>query len=138
MIVDTADLALQIGVKAFIKNRAGKYLMLLRAKPYEGETKCKWDIPGGRIKLRETLGDALAREVKEETGMKLSGIPKIIYAQDILRSEKKHVVRLTYIAKASGNIKLEAAVHSEYAWFTLREIKKLYHDSYLTPVLGLL
>lgn len=129
---------LQVGVKAFIKNSEGLYLLLLRAKPYEGNTKCRWDIPGGRINTGEELHKALAREIKEETGLNLKGVSQVIYAQDILRTAGKHIVRLTYTAKATGKVKLDPKEHSDFGWFTLDEIKKLYHDTYLIPVLRLL
>ncbi len=128
---------LEVGVKAVIKNTAGKYLLLLRAKPYPGNDKCRWDIPGGRINPGEELEKALGREIKEETGLRMAGKPQIIYAQDILRIEGTHTVRLTYIAKAAGKVKLDPKEHQDFGWFTLEEAKKLYHDTYLTPVLEL-
>lgn len=125
-------------MKAVIKNSSGKYLLLLRAKPYPGLSKCHWDVPGGRINIGEELEIALEREIKEETGLRLTGKPKIIYAQDILRVEGRHTVRLTYIAEAKGIVKLDPNEHQNYGWFTLEEINKLYYDGYLTPVLKLL
>lgn len=47
MNINTSIL-LKAGVKAIIKNSSAKYLLLLRAKPYPGNDKCKWDIPGMR------------------------------------------------------------------------------------------
>ena len=126
---------LQVGVKAFIKNRQGKYLMLKRTEPYHPNDAPKWDIPGGRINPGEELMIALAREIKEETGMTLKGTPQIMAAQDILRTPGRHVVRLTYTAQAAGKITLDPKEHTEFGWFTLPEINKLYKDSYLTPVL---
>lgn len=127
---------LQVGVKAFIKNPSGKYLSLQRAKPYPGDTVAKWDIPGGRINTGEELMTALKREVKEETGMELIGVPSLLFAQDIIRD--KHVVRLTYLAKAEGDITLDPNEHQAYQWVSLEEMKKSYHDIFLTPVIDLL
>lgn len=131
-------MVLEVGVKAVIKNSEGLYLLLLRAKPYPGNDKCRWDIPGGRINPGEELERALSREIKEETGLRLAGKPRIIYAQDILRVSGKHTVRLTYLVEAKGKVKLDPLEHQDYRWFSLREIKKLYFDSYLSPVLKLL
>lgn len=129
---------LEVGVKAFIKNSKGQYLMLKRAHPYEGTDVCKWDIPGGRINPGERLLEALAREIKEETGMKLVDNPNLIFAQDILRVKGKHTVRITYIANAEGKITLDPNEHSEYAWMTIPEIEAVTYDIFLTPVLQLL
>lgn len=124
---------LQVGVKAFIANKQGKYLALQRAKPYPGDTKPKWDIPGGRINVGEELVTALAREIGEETGMELQGRPKLVMAQDIIRD--KHVVRLTYLASAEGQISLDPQEHQSYQWMSLEELKESYHDVFLTPVI---
>jgi 8-oxo-dGTP diphosphatase len=129
---------LEVGVKVILKNSQGKYLLLKRVKPYSGETEPRWDIPGGRIIPGEELYDALSREVKEETGLRLKSKLKVIAAQDILRVEGKHTVRITYSAHASGRVTLDPKEHTEFGWFTISQIKKLYHDIYLDPVLKLL
>ena len=128
---------LEVGVKALIKNTAGKYLLLLRAAPYPGDDKCRWDVPGGRINPGEELVIALKREIEEETGLIMVDSPQIIYAQDILRVIGKHTVRLTYIAKVKGKVRLDPVEHQDYVWFSIGEIKKMNYDKYLTPVLKL-
>ena len=46
--------------------RGGKVLLIQRGKePLKG----RWVIPGGTVELGETLEDAVAREVREETGI---------------------------------------------------------------------
>ncbi len=136
--MDKSNRILMVGVKAFIKNSSGKYLLLLRSEPYEGNTECRWDVPGGRINLGEELSVALAREIIEETALIMKGTPQIIYAQDILRTPGRHVVRLTYTVKATGKVKLDLKEHQDFGWYTIKEIKKMYHDIYLDPVLKLL
>jgi 8-oxo-dGTP pyrophosphatase MutT (NUDIX family) len=56
-----------LGVKALIRNREGKVLLL------EKERRSKqtyWDLPGGRLQRGETALEALQREVEEEVGLK--------------------------------------------------------------------
>ncbi|CAD7775390.1 NUDIX domain protein [Candidatus Methanoperedenaceae archaeon GB50] len=45
-------------------------MLLIKRKnpPGEGE----WNIPGGLVKVGETLEQAIVREVEEETGIKIS------------------------------------------------------------------
>ncbi|MDP3986373.1 MAG: NUDIX hydrolase [Candidatus Veblenbacteria bacterium] len=132
---------LQVGVKALIKDDKGHYLFLKRALPYEGDAKPKWDIPGGRIEPGEPILEALAREIKEETGLNIKGEPRILHAQDILRLTDKHIVRLTFEVQVEpGEIKLDTSDpngthHNDYAWVPAEGIKDLYHDRYLVPVL---
>jgi 8-oxo-dGTP diphosphatase len=135
---------LQVGVKALIRDSEGRFLFLKRALPYAGDSKPKWDIPGGRIEPGEPIMKALAREIKEETGLTMKGEPKIVYAQDILRLNDKHIVRLTFAAQVEpGEIKLDTSDpngthHDNFAWVAADQIKDLYHDRYLVPVFKLL
>ena len=130
------DRKLQVGVKCFIKNDAGKYLLLQRAKPYlDYDKDFKWDIPGGRLNAGEPHLEALRREIKEETDMTLTGVERIIGSQDILRNPELHVVRLTFIASATGDIKLDPKEHRDFGWFTLEEILQMNIDHFLEPIL---
>jgi ADP-ribose pyrophosphatase YjhB (NUDIX family) len=127
---------LQVGVKILLKNKEGKYLLLRRSILKYPEVKSRWDIVGGRINAGVTLMENLKREIFEETNLKLSGVPKLIYAQDILRKVGHHVVRLTYIGEAKGKIKLDESENDMYEWFSLKELKKLKDiDIYLKELL---
>lgn len=129
---------LQVGVKIFIKNEQGQFLLLRRSHPYPGDKETKWDIPGGRINSNESLMDGLRREVSEETSMELIGDPKFIYVQDIFQGTQRHVVRITYVGLAAGEVLLDPGEHQEYQWVKLEDILKTYHDIYLTPVIQML
>lgn len=132
----STDRKLQVGVKCFIKNAEGKYLLLQKAKPYlDYDKDFKWDIPGGRINTGEPCIEALRRELLEETGMILTEVERIVGAQDILRNPELHVVRLTFIASAEGEVKLDPKVHRDFDWFTLEEIRQMNVDHFLLPIL---
>ncbi|MBL8030583.1 MAG: NUDIX domain-containing protein [Candidatus Doudnabacteria bacterium] len=120
---------LQVGVKVLLKNHGGKYLLLKRnPEKYSGLS--VWDIPGGRIEAGVSLLENLKREVLEETGLKISGV-RLVAAQDILKSDK-HVVRLTYVGSADGEIKI-GEEHTEAKWFSAEEVSGLGAelDSYI-------
>lgn len=64
----------QVAAKGIIKYR-GKFLLI---KEVINGKDC-WDLPGGKIKFKESPVDALKREIKEEVGLtitdeKLAGI----------------------------------------------------------------
>lgn len=84
----------------------------------------KWDIIGGRINIGSTLLDNLKREIKEETGLELTAEVKLVGAQDILKSEEKHVVRLTYVGKIDGEPKIDEE-SLEAKWMSPEEIINL-------------
>ena len=126
---------LQVGVKILLKNEEGKYLVVRRSNEEYPEIGAEWDIVGGRINAGFSLLENLKREVLEETGLQIKYEPKLIAAQDILKKEK-HVVRLTYLGLADGEVKLSDE-HSEYKWLSLKEISKLEPmDLYFKEVLS--
>ncbi|MCE9541509.1 NUDIX hydrolase [Candidatus Kaiserbacteria bacterium] len=113
---------LQVGVKVLLKNSDGLFLLIRRSPIKYPESPNRWDIPGGRINPGTTLAENLAREVREETGLVLSGEPRILAAQDILKVEGRHVVRLTYVGHADGVPELSEE-HTEYCWVSLDELR---------------
>lgn len=116
---------LQVGVKALLQNKDGKYLLVRRSPVKYPNAKGTWDIVGGRINPGTPLLDNLRREIKEEIGCELAGVPRLIAAQDILRSPERHVVRLTYIGDIYDEPKLDMSENVEYRWLTLRELEKV-------------
>lgn len=127
---------LQVGVKAFLKNTEGKFLLLKRNPEKYNNTKGSWDLSGGRIELGTSLIENLQREIKEETTLTVISVPQLIYAQDILHYENKHVVRLTYVANCEGKIILDTTENIEYKWLTLEEMKRQEDlDQYVKEIL---
>ncbi len=116
---------LQVGVKVFLKNKLGKYLLVKRSELKYPNVKGRWDIVGGRINSGVKLIENLKREVKEEVGLKILNQPVLIYAQDIIiPPEGKHVVRLSYTGDTKGEPVLDLSEHTEYKWLTPKEISK--------------
>lgn len=118
------SILLQVGVKIFLKNNTGQYLLLKRSAARYPNIKNCWDIPGGRIFPGTSLEENIKREVFEETKLSVSGIPKLIGAQDIIRLPSKHIVRLTFSAATSGEPILDGE-HIEFRWLTPEEMKTL-------------
>lgn len=58
--------------------------------------KGEWAIPGGRIKLGETLREAVVREIWEETGITVRAT-KPVYAFDAIVRDSKRNVRFHYV-----------------------------------------
>jgi 8-oxo-dGTP diphosphatase len=112
---------LQVGVKALLRNPQGQYLLIHRSADKYPEVPNPWEIPGGRIDPGTPLLHNLEREVEEETGLKISAPPRLVDAQDILRIEGRHVVRLTYIADTDGEPILSDE-HDEFQWISFDDI----------------
>ena len=131
------NLILQVGVKILLENEGRQYLLLRRSLEKYPEVEGRWDIAGGRIDTGKTLMENLQREVSEETGLELIGIPRLIAAQDILRKTGYHVVRLTYQGKAQGEVKLDTEENNTFKWYSWEELIKLDDvDVYLKELLN--
>lgn len=130
-------ITLQVGVKAFLKNKDGKYLLLKRSTEKYKDTKGVWDIVGGRIEPGTKLLENLKREIKEETQLELAGEPRLIFAQDIIPNSEKHVVRLTYVADIEGEPVLDITENVEFKWLTIDELNKQKDlDVYVKEILS--
>lgn len=137
LIDEAFIMILQVGVKAFLKNKEGKFLLIKRSPVKYPEVPNPWDIVGGRIDPGSPLLENLKREVAEETGLKIISEPRLISAQDILRIEGKHIVRLSYIAETEGEPVLDTSENTEYCWLTIDELKKQAGlDEYVREILG--
>lgn len=117
---------LQVGVKAALRNKDGRFLLVRRSPTKYPEAANRWDIVGGRIEPGSPLIDNLKREIKEEVGLDLMKEPVLIAAQDILIPQfpDRHVVRLTFVGEIDGAPQLDSD-HTEFGWFTLSEMKNL-------------
>ena len=60
-----------LGVRALVSDGEGRILLVKHS--YVGG----WHLPGGGVETGETLGEALARELKEEAGIEPTGAPAL-------------------------------------------------------------
>jgi 8-oxo-dGTP pyrophosphatase MutT (NUDIX family) len=111
-----------VGVKGIIV-RGDKILLLKKS----GD-RAFWDAPGGRINGRETIQQALLRELHEELpSIKDIVIGKLLHAY-VLDRDIKNDVGLTLLfykidATLAGNVALSDE-HSDYEWMTFDDAIK--------------
>ena len=65
----SSDENVVLAASAVVTDRAGRVLLVKRGKePQKG----RWSVPGGSVEPGETLEEAAAREVLEETGLQVN------------------------------------------------------------------
>lgn len=92
--------------------------------------KDKWAIPGGFVRINESLEDAAKRELEEETGVKDVYLEQLYSFGDPKRDPRGRVITVAYMALVnSEKIKLKAATDvSEVQWFSIKKIPTLAFD----------
>ncbi|MEU8247273.1 NUDIX hydrolase [Nonomuraea sp. NPDC048916] len=60
-----------------------------------------WSLPGGKIEPGEPIGDALVREMREETGIDVE-VGRLLYVCDHLPGDGIHVIHMTFEAARTG------------------------------------
>lgn len=111
-----------ISVYAIIRNPKNEFLLLRRAENSHSNPG-KWDLPGGKLGPREPLDEAVAREVWEETGIKI--VVGEIAGYTTFELPAKKVIGVVFNGGyVVADIKLSYE-HIEYAWSPLDEILEM-------------
>ena len=90
-------------VVGLIKNSKGEILLARRNQPDIKAEHNKWEFPGGGIGIGETPEQALIREIKEETGLKIKIVqllPKIY--SHLWKGQNRHILIISYLCKVIG------------------------------------
>lgn len=117
--------------------RDGKVLLIQRGQnPWKGA----WSLPGGRVERGETLAEAAARELQEETGLVI-GTPRLVDTLDAIdRAEdgtvRGHFVIIVFTASAEG-MPVAASDAADSAWFPLDAVDAVPTTPGLKRVLAL-
>lgn len=120
-----------------IVRKDGKFLILQRSaekRRFPG----RWTVPGGHLETTDftnepkdtaeywynVLEKALAREVKEEVGLKIKNVRYVTSLATIHEDGSPSLVVSCLADYASGEVKLQPEECQDYAWVSLAEAKK--------------
>ena len=94
--------------------------------PFEG----KWALPGGFVRVDESLDDAALRELEEETGLKKVFLEQLYTVGELNRDPRERVVTVAYYALVRlSSHKVQAATDARQAlWFAIDDLPKLAFD----------
>lgn len=113
---------------AIVTREARPKVLLIRRKndPFAGS----WALPGGFVDENERLGDAVRRELQEETGISAADIEQLYTSGEPGRDPRGWTVSVVYLARVDHDqVKPRAADDAEaVAWYPLDELPVLAFD----------
>lgn len=108
------------------KNGYGLQVLLLERKTYP--FKDMWSIPGGFLKIDETLNEAAKRVSKEKTNLDLSYLEQLYTFSDVERDPRTRIISTTYLNLVH---KKDCFLDAGCKWFDLKvEEEKLKTGGY--------
>ena len=98
--------------------REGKVLLIRRKNPPPG-----WALPGGFVDRGETVGEAVARETTEETGLEVTSQRLLGVYSDPARDPRGPTLGVVFVVETRGEAKAadDAAELAFFPWDALPE-----------------
>jgi len=114
-----------VGVGAVVIDGESALVVRRATEPLKGQ----WSMPGGMLELGEKLRDGLAREVLEETGLKVE-VGEVLDVFDSIFPDEEgrtqyHYVLIDYRCTVRGGTAKAGSDVSEVRWVTSQEINEL-------------
>src|SRR5579863_5186890 len=104
-----------------------KVLLIQRAlEPFKG----RWALPGGFVRVDETVDDAARRELVEETGLKNVFLEQLYTFGAVNRDPRERVVSVAYysLVKLSDHRARAATDAANAEWYPISKTPKLAFD----------
>ncbi len=121
------SLTVDIVIFTLRENRLQVLLIRRANQPFAGY----WALPGGFVQVDESLEDAAARELSEETGIEQAYLEQLYTYGDPERDPRGRVVSVAYFAliPADASVRSEGGSDaSQASWFPLDELPDLAFD----------
>ncbi|MEO0475841.1 MAG: NUDIX domain-containing protein [Planctomycetota bacterium] len=129
--------ALTVDIVVFALDEDGLQVMLIERdlEPFAG----RWAIPGGFVRVDETLDEAARRELQEETGLRDIYLEQLYTFGGIDRDPRERIVTVAYYALVNlqGHDVKASTDARNAAWFNIDDLPDLAfdHDAVLDAAL---
>ena len=119
-----------VTVDAIIIDKSEAEVLLIQRKFYPFEN--MWALPGGFVDMEETLEEAIARELSEETGLTDIELEQFGAFSDVNRDPRHRTISVIFIGFVKkGDLEVAAGDDAADAkWFKIKKIKELAFDHY--------
>lgn len=114
-----------LGVGALIFQQDEILLVERGREPLKGQ----WSLPGGAVETGERLEDAIAREVREETGLEVIPVQVGLIFERIMRdadgNAEYHYVLVDYLCQICGGALCAGDDSNCARWFPINDLDQL-------------
>jgi 8-oxo-dGTP diphosphatase len=117
-----------VSVAAVVCNKAGQLLLIRR------RDSGAWQIPGGQLRLGETIIEGLRREVLEETGYSVSA--RILTG--VYKNIIEDVLALVFLCDVTDGYARTSSETSAVEWFDVDKMAELVEPSFSIRILDAL
>jgi len=116
-----------VNILGIIFNPKTKKILIGKRKDDPYIKKLTWCFPGGRPNYNEELENALKREVKKKTGLKIESLGAI-FAKTY--PEKKEFLSIYYLCEIINGKEKAGGEFKEIKWVNPKEIEKYFTTSF--------
>ena len=120
--------ALTVDIIVFALDEDDLKVMLIQRdiEPFAGQ----WALPGGLVRIEETLDEAARRELEEESGLKNIFLEQLYTFGDVDRDPRERVVTVAYFALVNlvGHDVKASTDARNAAWFAIGDLPALAFD----------
>lgn len=136
----TENQNIKVAVDAIVFGYQNNKLFVLLIQQKFGTEETYWALPGGLVKVDESLQEAVQRELKEETNVELNYLEQLFtFGDDIHRDSRNRVISVAYFALVdAAKMEIKADTDAERAqWFPIDDIPTLAFDHNLIVKTGI-
>jgi 8-oxo-dGTP diphosphatase len=123
----TSNIFVTVDAVIFRKSGQDHEILFIQRKndPFKGQ----WALPGGFVDEHEDLKDAAARELEEETGLKVTALEQLGAFGKPHRDPRHHTVSIAYMGFADDGAEAVGADDAaEAKWFSVKSLPQLAFD----------
>lgn len=109
-----------------IEGKLNVLLIKIKYGPFKGE----WGIPGGKVRVDETLDEAARRELYEKTGVKNVYLEQLYSFGETKRDPRARIISVAYFALVDSNkVKLDPTTkYHDIKWAPVEKMGNLAYD----------